>query len=326
MPAMPCSRSPQSPVRNAGRTGTPPATDAPNSSWQPFALANCSRSGPWRAMSCLLAVTTDLPAFSAPRTNSSAGVNPPINSTTMSASELRMVWKSSVQTTSLGIDSSVLQACFLRSTLRLQMCVRRSIPSLRWQRILATGRPTVPRPTSAIRRGGVRSRETAELAFDACSGGVLCNVCSRSRNSFLSYVGLAAARSGKQRPSAQRGRGGWRLTILDTGPARSFVDSRMPPPTEDATENRAASRMPLRVFSEIRALRVCEIFSMWPRMWFLRHKARFGTSGNLQERSVAGFPPITSVRQGILHSEISESGYYFRNPNAYTGDIPWVFL
>src|ERR1700677_3077497 len=67
MPAMPCNRSPLKPVRRAGKTGTPPATDAPNSSWQPFALASYSRSGPCRAISCLFAVTTDLPVFSAPR-------------------------------------------------------------------------------------------------------------------------------------------------------------------------------------------------------------------------------------------------------------------
>jgi hypothetical protein len=41
-------------------------------------------------MSCLLAVTTDLPAFKAVRTNSSAGVNPPISSITMSMSEWRI--------------------------------------------------------------------------------------------------------------------------------------------------------------------------------------------------------------------------------------------
>jgi len=38
------------------------------------------------AMSCLLAVTTDLPAFKALRTSSSAGVKPPISSMMMSAS------------------------------------------------------------------------------------------------------------------------------------------------------------------------------------------------------------------------------------------------
>lgn len=43
--------------------------------------------------------------------------------------------------------------------------------------------------------------------------------------------------------------------------------------------------MPLSVFSKIRALSVREILSMWPRMGLLRHKARYGTLGNPQERS-----------------------------------------
>ena len=36
-----------------GSTGTPPATDAPNSSWHPLRAASCRRSVPCRAMSCL---------------------------------------------------------------------------------------------------------------------------------------------------------------------------------------------------------------------------------------------------------------------------------
>src|SRR5258706_7611590 len=149
-------------------------------------------------MSCLLAVTTDMPAFRAPRTSSSAGDKPPISSTTMSASELRIVWRSSVQTTSVGT-----QGCFLRSTLRLQMCVSRSKPSLRSHRILATARPTVPKPTRATRRAELRSPEVGTaLASDACSGGVLCNyVLSRAETHFYHTWGSHSRSEWEQRPA-----------------------------------------------------------------------------------------------------------------------------
>src|SRR5579862_1177005 len=144
---MPCSRSPHKPVRNAGSTGTPPATEAPNSNWHPLLDANCSKAVPCRAISCLFAVTTDLPASSAPRTISSAGVSPPISSITMSASECKTVCTSSVHVTSLGTH-----ACFLRSKLRLQMWVNRSDGDWLSHRIFATDLPTVPKPISATRQ------------------------------------------------------------------------------------------------------------------------------------------------------------------------------
>src|SRR5579872_3369594 len=176
MPEMPCKRSPHNPVRSAGRTGTPPATEAPNANWQPWALASCSRSGPWRAISCLFAVTTHLPATNALRTNSSAGCKPPTSSITMSASELRISPKSSVQTTLSGT-----QGCFLRSTLRLQIWVSRSKPTLRSARILATHRPTVPKPTSATRHGAERCREGgSDLAFLGRDDGILRKTRSQS--------------------------------------------------------------------------------------------------------------------------------------------------
>ena len=51
---------------------------------------------------------------------------------------------------------------------------------MRSKRILATARPTVPKPTRATLSAGVRSREMGwGLASNACSGGVLCNACSQ---------------------------------------------------------------------------------------------------------------------------------------------------
>src|SRR5215469_3006280 len=149
MPEMPCSRSPQSPVRKAGRTGTPPATEAPNSSWHPLLAASWRRSGPWRAISCLLAVTTDLPDSRALWTICWAGFNPPMSSTIMSTSEFKTESMSSVQTTSLGT-----QGCFLRSTLRFEICVRRRPLSRPSHKIFAASRPTVPKPISATRQAG----------------------------------------------------------------------------------------------------------------------------------------------------------------------------
>src|ERR1700687_1468825 len=59
---MPCNRSPHNPARKAGSTGTPPATEAPNSIWQPLLRASCRRSEPWRAISCLFGAATGLRA------------------------------------------------------------------------------------------------------------------------------------------------------------------------------------------------------------------------------------------------------------------------
>src|SRR2546421_6375795 len=101
----------------------------------------------------------------------------------MSISEPRMTSKSSVQITFDGIHD-----CFLRSKLRLQMCVRRRRPSLRSHRILATALPTVPKPTRATRHAGALPRTRAGVISDCCSGGILGKVGLENENSFLSYV------------------------------------------------------------------------------------------------------------------------------------------
>ena len=152
------SRSPAKPWRNPLTIGMPPATAASKPRCAPRPRASASSSAPLSAMTCLLAVTTDLPASSARRIHAVAGSSPPITSTTTAASEPSTTSMSSVQTTSGGTQSTRL-----RSTLRLQICVsrrRRCDPS---QRMRATARPTVPKPTSAT--GSASFAELRDMAL-----------------------------------------------------------------------------------------------------------------------------------------------------------------
>ena len=64
--------------------GMPPPTLASNAISRPASSAACMTSSPCVAMSALLAVTTFLPARSAPSTTSRATVVPPMSSMTMS--------------------------------------------------------------------------------------------------------------------------------------------------------------------------------------------------------------------------------------------------
>ena len=66
--------------------GMPPPTLASKAISLPAAAAASMTSSPWVAMSALLAVTTFLPAASAPSTTVRAKVVPPISSTTRSMS------------------------------------------------------------------------------------------------------------------------------------------------------------------------------------------------------------------------------------------------
>ena len=116
MPSMRKSRSPASPSRTARTMGMPPATDASNSSSRLCRRASASSSTPCAEISCLLAVTTDLPACSERRIRSPAGCSPPITSTTMSASDPMTASRLSVQCTCGGTQST-----FFRSTPRLQI-------------------------------------------------------------------------------------------------------------------------------------------------------------------------------------------------------------
>ena len=131
----------------------PPATDASKRTSSPLDRARSRSSVPWYAISCLLAVTTDLPELRAVRTQSYVGRRPPTSSMTMSTSAARTSSIDSVQTTDEGTQSTRFLATF-----RLKMCVRRTCGSSPLHRILATDCPTVPNPSSA-------TRDTA-VAFD----------------------------------------------------------------------------------------------------------------------------------------------------------------
>src|SRR5450631_1891350 len=119
-------------------------------------------------MSCLFAVTTDLPALRALRTQSPAGSRPPANSTTTSAPDARTSLKSSVHWTDRGTQGTRFLA-----TSRLKMCVSSNPLGLRSQSIFATELPTVPKPRMA----------TLRLVDDRSSPGVAGDV-------FFSAVGL----------------------------------------------------------------------------------------------------------------------------------------
>ena len=86
---MPRTRSMRLPARSDAsgpRTGIPPPTAASNRSAAPVRRAIASSSGPWWAMTCLLAVTTALPIDSAAAIRVCAGSSPPISSTMTSMS------------------------------------------------------------------------------------------------------------------------------------------------------------------------------------------------------------------------------------------------
>src|SRR5271156_1833316 len=148
MPWRRLMRSPASPCCTAGITGTPPATAAPYSSWQPCRRANSSSAGPCSAIIFLLAVTTDLPAASDRRTQSPAGFSPPANSTTMSGLDARTSSKFSVQSTEEGI-----QGTRLRSIPRLKMQPSATPCGGCSHRIRAADVPTVPKPKMATFTG-----------------------------------------------------------------------------------------------------------------------------------------------------------------------------
>src|SRR4051794_32975835 len=84
---MPCSRSRCAPASDSCSTritGTTPATAASKRSWTPCSRAAAHSSSPCWESSCLLAVTTCLPAAMARSTYSRAGSMPPMTSTTRS--------------------------------------------------------------------------------------------------------------------------------------------------------------------------------------------------------------------------------------------------
>src|SRR5438093_639843 len=86
MATMRVMRSPARPSPMARTIGIAPPTAPSNRSWRPWRAAKLRSGAPSRAMTCLFAVTTDLPAASAARIHSAAGSRPPIASTMTSAS------------------------------------------------------------------------------------------------------------------------------------------------------------------------------------------------------------------------------------------------
>src|SRR5450759_3204749 len=128
--------------------GMPPPTDASKAMSTPAVAAASMTSWPLAAMSALFAVTTDLPALSAPMTTSRATPTPPMSSMTMSMSGSAMMAKASSVTRSAGMPSASARSVRLSATRVNSM----STPALRrksslWRlKISTTPDPTVPRP------------------------------------------------------------------------------------------------------------------------------------------------------------------------------------
>ena len=101
-------RSPARPSPMARTIGIAPPTAASKRSWRPWRAASVSSAAPWRAITCLFAVTTDLPASSAARIQSAAGSTPPMASTTTSASLSRTSSMRVVQATPRGRQRAAL--------------------------------------------------------------------------------------------------------------------------------------------------------------------------------------------------------------------------
>src|ERR1035441_6806478 len=99
-------------------------------------------------MSCLFAVTTDLPLPRLLRTQESIGLMPPVTSTTICAGELRMSSKFSVHTTEPGTYRAASEARF-RFTLLLKICVSSTPGIFLSASKRATALPTVPKPSRA---------------------------------------------------------------------------------------------------------------------------------------------------------------------------------
>ena len=131
--------------RRCARTiGIAPPTAASNRSWRPWRAASTSSGCPARAMTCLLAVTTDLPASSASRIHPAAGSMPPMVSTMTSTSLREEIVEAGRPGDGGERPAGSARFCVAR---RSQMCVNvrprtASCPVSR----RATADPTVPKP------------------------------------------------------------------------------------------------------------------------------------------------------------------------------------
>ena len=147
IPWMRSTCAPASDSRSTRTTGTTPATAASNPRCTPRSRASVHSSSPRRESSCLFAVTTWRPPSSARRTYSNAGSTPPISSTT-SSERSRISSKSPRERVSTPTISGARP-------------VRRSIAAARSPSRRSNAEPTVPCPSSPIRRALIGGRRAA---------------------------------------------------------------------------------------------------------------------------------------------------------------------
>ena len=135
-------------VRTIGITA---ATAASKRSCTPASRATAKSSSPCWASSCLLAVTTGLPARSAASTCSRAGSVPPISSTTRSEPA-----RISSKSPSPRVSAPAISG---------RRPVAASTASARSASSSAKAAPTVPRPSSPMRTGLEPSEATAQTSL-----------------------------------------------------------------------------------------------------------------------------------------------------------------
>src|SRR3954470_24089033 len=157
MPMTRLMRSPASDSRRARISGMPPPTAASNSRSTPAAAAVWKTSAPTLARSSLLAVTTGLPAASAPRISSRAGSIPPMTSTTTSTSGWLTTPAVSRVSTPSGSSTSRSRARLRTATATMsrRSPVRASMASACSATSRTRAAPTLPHPSTPTRTTSV---------------------------------------------------------------------------------------------------------------------------------------------------------------------------
>ncbi len=187
IPSTRCTFETTSDSRSTLMTGIAAQTDASKRSCTPAADAIANSSAPWRATSCLFAVTTDLPARSSSRTYSPAGSRPPITSaTTSTAGSSRTSAKSVVSTPSPAGNGALLRRVADERAHDAQ-----PVPGRALDLVGALDEQPVDRRRRPCRsRGGRRGRQLTPWASGAESG-LRCPASSRSS---LPTFSISAAR------------------------------------------------------------------------------------------------------------------------------------
>ena len=126
--------------------GIPPPTAASISTYTPAALAAAAISVPWRAITALLAVTTDFPAAMAWRMRLRAGSMPPITSTNTSTAGSFTTAAGSVVNIASGSSTGLGRLRSRTATFTSSRSFTRGCRSWGFSRIEATPPPTVPKP------------------------------------------------------------------------------------------------------------------------------------------------------------------------------------